>query len=541
MRFMNTLVCAGLLLLASASISAQQPEILWDRTIGGNYADALGSILPSPDGDGWYLFGSSSSSAGAGEKTAPPYTLFGTDIWIVKYNSNWEKQWDKVIGGTKEESLTGVLRTSDGGFLLGATSFSDKSGDKSEDTRGTADSDYWIVKIDAAGNVLWDKTIGGADLDDLDGMYYHPNGGYLLTGTSYSGKSGEKSHDSYGKQDIWAVHVDENGTKVWDMVYGGSKFDLAGGIFPYYEGFILTGKSDSPVSGNKTSTPRGSFDGWMIMIDLAGNHLWDRCVGGSDNEGSIGISHAHDGGYMLSITSKSDISGDKTTPDVGNNDAWFVKMDSDWNIEWDVTIGTVHQDNLSAGRSYDGGYLLRGVYNEQEQLPGGNLIDHGVRWMIQCDDKLNQQWEYKFGGEKNEIGGPTWIMQDDSSTILMGSSSDSPISGQKTEASRGGRDFWIVKMKLPNGIYTGIEPKISPLQISIFPNPVSDGLVVFESVEESISSVELYDIGGKILSRYQGPADKQVRMNVGELSKGLYLARIRTSAGRYSTHKLIIQ
>ncbi len=540
MKSIQVIIYAGLLLFATASLSAQQPEILWDKTIGGNYADALRRIYPSPDGNGWYLFGVSSSNV-SGEKTAAPYSLFSTDLWIVKYNSNWEKEWDKVIGGTKDESLSGVLRTADGGFLLGATSYSNKSGDKSEDTRGTADSDYWIVKIDAAGNVLWDKTIGGADEDILDGMHYHPQGGYILTGTSYSGKSGEKTYDSYGKQDFWALWIDENGTKKWDRVYGGNRFDIAGGIFPYQDGFILTGKSDSPVSGNKTSTPRGSYDAWMVRIDLQGNPMWDRSIGGDDNEGGVGITQAHDSGYMLSITSKSDISGDKTTPDVGANDAWFVKMDSAWNILWDVTIGTVHQDNLSASRSYDGGYLLIGVYNEEEILPGGNLIDHGVRWLMQCDDKMVMQWEYKFGGDKNEIGGPTWIMEDDSSTVLIGSSSNSDASGQKTENSRGGRDFWITKVKLPNGIYTGIESVLSPSQISVFPNPVGEGQVVFESDKEPIRSVEFFNISGKMVRSFTGLDSKKVRLPVDDLSRGLYLTRIKTSDGAYSSMKLIKQ
>ena len=536
--FWRTTLLAALVLAGGYHVMAQDlPEILWDKTIGGNFADGLSRIYPAPDG-GWYLFGTSNSSAGF-EKSAPPYTLFGRDIWIMKYDSAWTKEWDKVIGGTDEESLSGVIRTDDGGFILAATSYSDISGDKSENSRGTDDSDYWIIKIDAQGNKVWDKTYGGADIDGVDGFRAHPAGGYLVSGTSYSGKSGEKSHDSFGKQDWWVIRIDDEGTLLWDKVFGGEKFDIGPGIFEDHDGFILTGYSDSPPSGTKTATPRGSYDAWLVKIDWNGNIIWDRAYGGDENESGAGISRAHDGGYMLSITSKSGISGDKTTPDVGADDAWFVKVDSDWNTLWDKTIGTVHQDRLGAGRAGDGGYILIGTHTIEEAQPGGGLINYGDRWMIHTDDTLKIDWEFKFGGDDNETGGPGWRLESDTTKILMGSGSDSDISGDKTEDSRGGPDFWLTMIQMPFGLYTDAKEVTETTHITIYPNPVFGDEVFFNADHEHIQAVQIYSLTGALLRSETGLHHLRARISVGDLSPGVYISRVTTVDGRTNNQKFV--
>ena len=550
---MNTklwVIVASFLFAGSNGVISQEPQIQWDKTIGGNYADNLVSILPADDSSGFYLFGNSSSNV-SGEKTSPPYTMFGTDIWIVKYDNNWQKEWDKVIGGTQEDKLHSVLRTPDGGFLLGATSQSDKSGDKSEDTRGTnGDPDYWIIKIDNQANVIWDKTIGGADIDDLAAMYYHPDGGYLILGTSYSGASYEKTKDSYGYQDYWAVHIDPDGNILWDNVYGGNRYDIAAGIYPLKDGFILTGKSDSPISGNKTQDRRGSDDGWIVKIDFDGNKIMDRAYGGDDNEGSPSIAVAQNGGYILSMTSKSDVSGDKTSAHYGAKDAWFVRVDKNWNIVWDQTIGTVNQDDLSARMAAGGGYFLIGTQTREEAQPGGGLILYGQRWLVQCDSLMNKTSEYQIGGDKNETGGPNWIMENDSSMVLIGSSSNSDSSGQKTQNSRGGMDFWLVQVKLPYGIsyglekypygiYTGAKILKQGRGIRIYPNPAAGNIISLTSDRSRIVEVSLYSVSGVKVKQISNLLENTVNILVQDLPPGMYITKINMLNGKIITGKFI--
>src|SRR6185295_3867785 len=102
------------------------------------------------------------------------------------------KQWDKKFGGTGTDQFYSIKQTKDGGYILGGLSYSDSSGEKTQPTWGTG-SDFWIVKIDAPGNKQWDKDFGGTDNEKLCSAEQTADGGYILGGTSWSGVSGDKT------------------------------------------------------------------------------------------------------------------------------------------------------------------------------------------------------------------------------------------------------------------------------------------------------------------------------------------------------------
>ncbi len=176
------------------------------------------------------------------------------------------KKWDKTLGGTADDFMSTLVPTPDGGYLLGGTSFSTRSGDKTHDNQGESDcshgscyfssEDFWLVKIDAQGQKVWDKTLGGRDSDQLKAMVALPEGGYVLAGISYSNASGDKSTDNKGFSDYWVVKIDLYGNKVWDQTYGGSSADDLTSILRTPDGgFLLGGTSFSGLEGNKISTP----------------------------------------------------------------------------------------------------------------------------------------------------------------------------------------------------------------------------------------------------------------------------------------------
>ncbi len=160
-------------------------NVLWQNTIGGNWSDDLFSIIEITDGG--YLLGGSSSSPIYGDKTEA--TQGGYDYWVVKLDGSGNILWQNTIGGSLTEYLNSVIQTTDGGYLLGGWSESDTSGDKTETSLG---ADYWVVKLDGSGNILWQNTIGGNDWDDLKSVIQTTDGGYLLGGYSESGISGTK-------------------------------------------------------------------------------------------------------------------------------------------------------------------------------------------------------------------------------------------------------------------------------------------------------------------------------------------------------------
>ncbi|TAE31746.1 MAG: hypothetical protein EAZ91_06430 [Cytophagales bacterium] len=135
-----------------------------------------------------------------------------------------------------------MIATSDGGFLLGGGSISPISGNKTATKYGSYD--YWVVKINANGEKVWDKAFGGSDGDNLTSMIATSDGGFLLGGNSVSPISGNKTATNYGVSNCWVVKINANGDKVWDKAFGGSGYNgdfLRSMIATSDGGFLLGG------------------------------------------------------------------------------------------------------------------------------------------------------------------------------------------------------------------------------------------------------------------------------------------------------------
>jgi len=212
------------------------------------------------------------------------------------------KIWDKTLGGEGADNLHVFQQTRDGGYILAGDSFSSISGDKSGAPKGGGD--LWIVKLKADGTQEWDKTLGGTGTDGLP-LFYEitglntlqqtRDGGYILGGASNSGKSGDKSEGNKGPLDVnengeisndfWVVKLDASGNKLWDKTLGGANEDRLNAIQQTNDGgYILGGSSNSGKSGDKSEDKIGdllySFDYWVVKLDANGNKVWDQTLGG---------------------------------------------------------------------------------------------------------------------------------------------------------------------------------------------------------------------------------------------------------------------
>ncbi len=337
------------------------------------------------------MAGTSNSNI-SGEKTDS--SRGGYDYWIVKTDATGNIQWQKTIGGNYYDYSSSIQQTTDGGYILGGFSASDISGEKTENSRGSLD--YWIVKTDAIGNIQWQKTIGGSDYDELRSIQQASDGGYILGGASTSNISGEKTENSRGQSDYWIVKTDATGNIQWQKTIGGNAVDALKSIKQITDGgYILAGTSWSTISGEKTENCRGGEDYWIVKTDATGNIQWQKTIGGNDSDALTTIIQVTDGGYLLGGTSWSNISGEKTDTCRGGSDYWIVEIDTSGNIQWQKTIGGSGHDWLnSIHQTNDGGYLLGGY-------------------------------------------------------------SESNVSGEKAENSRGGDDYWIVKLTDQYNLITG--------------------------------------------------------------------------------------
>jgi len=133
---------------------------------------------------------------------------------------------------------------------------------------GFGGSDYWVLKLNADGAKLWEATCGGSGNEGLFSLQQTPNGGFVLGGFSTSGISGNKTTPGYGLRDFWIVRLDADGGLVWDKTYGGDKDDTLFALEKTADGgFVCGGYTLSGATGNKTTSSRGEGDFWVLRLD----------------------------------------------------------------------------------------------------------------------------------------------------------------------------------------------------------------------------------------------------------------------------------
>jgi hypothetical protein len=179
-----------------------------------------------PPSDAGYIVGGFSSGGVNGDKTTASKGL--DDFWILKLDVFGNISWQKTIGGSGTDMLVTIRQTTEGGYIVGGSSISNASADKTENSNGAYD--YWIMKLTSTGTITWQNTIGGSDMDALSDVIQTNDGGYLLGGYSSSGISGDKSEANLGSDDYWIVKLDPSGNISWQNTIGGTGRDVLTGI-----------------------------------------------------------------------------------------------------------------------------------------------------------------------------------------------------------------------------------------------------------------------------------------------------------------------
>jgi len=518
-----------------------QPTIKAQKTIGGNTEDMFTSMYLTKDGG--LIAGGYSGSNKSGEKTEN--SRGGSDYWVVKLDRLGKIQWDKTIGGNSSDELSSLQQTSDGGYILGGGSSSDISGEKTENSRGDEEYDYWAVKLDSFGNIQWDKTIGGNNLDEITSLQQTSDGGYILGGYSSSDKSGEKTQNSSGTYDYWVVKLNSLGNIQWDKTIGGSGYDFLTSLQQTGDGgYILGGYSSSDKSGEKTHNSRGTYDYWVVKLNSLGNIQWDKTIGGSGYDFLAALQETSDGGYILGGSSYSNKSGEKTENNRGKQlarDYWVVKLNEHGKIHWDKTIGgNDHDGLLSLQQTSDGGYILSGFsYSNKSGEKTENSRGGADYWVVKLDSLENIQWDKTIGGSDYES--LYSIDEIEKNRFVLGGYSYSGVSGDKTQRSRGATDFWLVKLKYETQCPKDISSSETANSIArlgsnknfmVYPNPAKNILHIQTNGKAIVS---LIDHAGKIL--LTKTIDGNGIINIADLAPGLYYLKNTTTG---ATEKIII-
>ena len=305
-------------------------DILWQEQYGGSMDDTKGRIIPLFNGN--FLVSSLSNSGISGNKTEAQIGM--RDLWIFEINpQNGAIIQQKTIGSVEEESFNDVIQLSSGDILVKAGALEGISGDKSD--FGYGNEDMWLVKLDGNLNVLSDKCFGGDYSDGQTGNVFEDDGFLYATCSSNSEISGNKtapnqgSIDAFARPDCWILKLDLDFNIIWDKTFGGTIDDYGVSMERFeWNKIVLSGVSNSTISGNKTSPKYGDFDTWILILNLDGDVVAQETYGGANVDNGFAENEIDGTKLFLSTFSDSGISGIKTVPSNGGYDCWFMELDA---------------------------------------------------------------------------------------------------------------------------------------------------------------------------------------------------------------------
>ncbi|UPT71582.1 MAG: T9SS type A sorting domain-containing protein [Flavobacterium sp. JAD_PAG50586_2] len=514
-------------------------DILWEKSYGGKHGDYLFDAIPTPD-YGFILAGSSLSKK-SGNKTED--NRGDLDYWVWKMDEKGELDWQKSFGGTGQDMLFTVLLTNDGGYFLAGSSESDEGLDKKEKSRG--DSDFWIIKLNAKGGEEWQKTIGGRGQDELSCIVKTKDGGFVLGGSSSSAISGEKAKDGYGGLDYWVLKIDSKGVVTWQQTFGGNYNDeLHSMCLTEDGGFLLGGSSNSADTGTKIQKNIGESDYWVIKLDKDGNEQWQKTVGGSGDDQLYIVHTTADGNYILAGNSSSESGNDKRSSNQSGTDFWVLKLDKDTReVLWQETYNIAKTDILtSLVENKDktillGGYAQGEVVKKKEARGKKQEAKGDVKMKSGTDDyvaiKINAKgeelWRRNVGSDGQDIlqrvietrdGG--YLMAGTSKTVLNADGGIKATGDKST--GKGSTDFWVVKLKDKK------KPKEVKSPIEVIPNPAMDYTNVIVGYDFTKGTATLVDLAGHILQSF-AITERTVPIDLQGLPEGVYIVNIKTDKG----------
>jgi sarcosine oxidase delta subunit len=302
----------------------------WQRTIGGTGQELLQSIASTSDGGyiiGGSSGSSRSEKLKNGKEDAfgkKEDSQGGLDYWIVKLDNEGQIEWQKTIGGQYHDELRSIIQTADGGYMLAGSSNSTATGDKTEKRYG--ESDYWVIKTDKFGTIEWQKVYGGEGDEQLKTMLQTLDGNYILAGNSASETTGNKNASNKNGIDFWLLKIDSSGEILWQETYDVGKTDLLASLVENEDGSLLIGgHAMSETATDKKKDKEDINDYVAIKINEKGEEQWRKTVGSNGQDILRKVVRVRDGGYLLAGTSKGSNSRDRNSSQ-GRNDFWVVKL-----------------------------------------------------------------------------------------------------------------------------------------------------------------------------------------------------------------------
>lgn len=306
-------------------------EILWEKSYGGSSYEVCSSVCLANDG-GFILAGSTFSNDG--DVTLNQGT---TDCWVIKIDILGEIIWQKTYGGSSPDGIYSIKQISTGGYIVAAQSMS-QDGDVTG-VHGISEHDYWIYKIDDFGNLLWEKAYGSYNEEAPYDIIEVSTGGFLIAGYTWGDGGDVSGH--HGITDYWILRIDNSGNIIWQNCFGSSGEDIAYSVVETESSNFICAGITYGDDGDVTDF-HGLNDTWVIKITYEGELIWQKCYGGSNFDETHSI-FDYSPNQLIFIASSSSTDGD-ITENIGDGDFWIVAIDTLSNLLWQKSIGGTLDD-----------------------------------------------------------------------------------------------------------------------------------------------------------------------------------------------------
>lgn len=472
--FFKLILLSGIclfLLFNVKSLPAQAPDTLWTKTFGGVQAEDGYSVQQTTDG-GFIITGFTYS-----------YGVRYNDVYLIKTDPDGDTLWTKTYGTTGVDEGRSVQQTSDGGFIITGTVWSQSKGKQ-----------VWLIKTNSSGDTLWSKDFGGIN-DEIGYSVQQTNdGGYIIAGEVVV---------SGNLTDMLLIKTDSDGNYVWSKIYGGTRYDKGYSVQQTTDGgYIVTGYTGSFGAGYN--------DVWLLKTDAVGDTLWTKTYGGFDNDYGYSVQQTTDEGYFVTGSSWSFSFG---------SGVYLVKTDDAGDTLWTKIYSG--SQGYSGQQTSDGGYIITGW---AEPLgPNNSNV-----WLLKTNSSGDTLWTKVFGADEYEQG----------RSVQQTSDGGYIVCGFTDSYGAGGTDIWLIRVEAE----TTTVKETTEADFEIYSNPTRGKFIVswLESAVE-INRVEIIDAFGKVLKSFRGNFNpKGTEFDVSQLPDGLYFCRIITDKGN-ATKKLIIQ
>ena len=411
------------------------------KPLGGTKNESAQAVIKTSDG-GYAILGyTQSMNFDITNKSNESF-----DYWLLKYNKYDILEWQKTYGGSNDDRGNDIIQTSDGGYAV--IGFSKSSDGNVIENNGA--HDFWVAKLDATGNISWEKNYGFLGADIGNSIIQTNDGGFLLSGvldvSASNGAGNSKNSESKSQKiqhaggDYWTIKINASGEKQWSRYFGGTFTDTAyDAIQTEDNGYLLVGSSDSADVDIKDN--KGTYDFWIIKISESGTLIWEKTFGGSQTDEARAIVKSNDGNYI--------IAGDTRSSDLdvsinhGAADLWAIKISPTGNLIWEKTFGGNSFDVArSISKTQDGDFVISG---SSRSLNGDLTNNNGQNdaWVIKIDTNGKLKWQQTIGGSEIDFAYDA-VELNNKSIIIVGESSSSNLD---VSDNKGFSDLLIFKLK----------------------------------------------------------------------------------------------